>query len=145
MTVTAFTDNETAVGGIGSNVVVKEAYLDFSSTGASANEVVQAIKVGAGDVVLDVRTEVVTVEATSGTIVLNVGDGSDANGFDADVDLTSAAISTTIKGTDAYAVGKRYTAADTIDVESNAALDAAVIRLIAVIAKAEKSASSDNR
>ncbi len=98
-----------------------EAEYDFSVTSQTASSVVQMLTVPAGTFVERVVIKIATVE-DGGTI--DVGDGSDADGFHDGIDATSAA--TTVSGLAlaegapntivGYSDGKHYTAEDTIDV-----------------------------
>lgn len=82
-------------------------------------DVYQVLPVESGIQVLNVSTKVVTPNNAGTTSAVDVGDGTDPNGFDNQVDMKAAAdtLSIGIGGTDAYitTVGKLYTAADTID------------------------------
>lgn len=105
---------------------VLEQEIDFDNlTDSNGNSVVpnsgdtiQIIPVEAGTRVLLVETEIVNPADSATSATMTVGDGDDADGFDADVNLKAGAgtIVSTNSG-DAYSVsGKRYTADDTIDV-----------------------------
>ena len=69
--------------------------------------------------VLNASTKVVTPNNAATTSAVDVGDGTDPNGFDNQVDMKAAAntLSIGLGGTDAYitTVGKMYTENDTID------------------------------
>jgi hypothetical protein len=106
--------------------------LDFSSTNVSASDVVQALKVGAGMLITGVWVKITTAEG--GTSTNDIGDGDDPNGFDDAVDFNASAdtVTSDIKGTDAYAGGKYYAAADTIDIVPDNDLDTAVIEITAM-------------
>lgn len=112
-------------------VVSKE--VDIDALGALvSNDVIQCIPVAAGTFVSKVFVEILRVAAgTSGSIT--VGDGADADGYDTTVDLKATVGTVTYNGVasnaaathgdnaanvlvDAYAAGKFYSAADTIDV-----------------------------
>lgn len=85
--------------------------------GVATGDVLEAIKVKAGTLVLNVCTKIVT--PSDKVTTANVGDGAAAAGFDAAINLAAAA-DTRTKGTaavDAYVTddGKLYSAADTID------------------------------
>jgi len=142
-TKTDFVDNETKPALLGSEIVKAENIIDFSSVSASAADVIQLLKVSSGDVVLDLIVEVLTAEG--GVATADIGDGDDANGYDDAVDLNVTGLYRTTIGTDAYAVGRRYSADDTIDMTLDNDVDASKIRVMALIAKAEKTASSDAR
>jgi len=85
---------------------------------------------------LDVTT------AEGGTLTIDVGDGGDPDGFLDGVNAnTAASYSTSLVLAEAapntvtgYSNGKYYAAADTIDVKTVNAADAAVMRLWAVVA-----------
>jgi len=82
-------------------------------------DVIQAIPVSDGMRVMGTELEMVTPSDDGTGVTADIGDGDDPNGFDAAVDLKGVAgtITATAIGTDAYgASGKRYAAADTIDV-----------------------------
>ena len=84
-------------------------------TGA-ATDVIQCLPIPANTLVTDVIVEITTVSGVASS-TLDIGDGSDADGWDAAIAATALA---TIKGDGAYcrqtAGGKVYTADDTIDV-----------------------------
>lgn len=116
-------------------------------------DIVQMIDVRAEEVVLLVVLEVVTSEGGAATVT--VGDGADPDGFIATADVNVTA-GTTYSSVQTYTVdltnadlelpdtlaagilglvgGKYYSAADTIDIVAAAALDAAALRLTALIA-----------
>lgn len=89
--------------------------LDFSSTNATSLAVVQAINVGPGMWVTNVRTKCDTAQGA--TLTASVGDGDGAASWDASINLNSAgATAQGTDGTDAYVHGgKYYDTADTID------------------------------
>ncbi|MES0336748.1 MAG: hypothetical protein SFH39_10430 [Candidatus Magnetobacterium sp. LHC-1] len=101
--------------------------LDFSATNAAASDTVNILKVKANTHVKKVYAKVVTPEGAVATCTL--GDGADADGFDAGVDLNAAAGTITQStASDAYADGKVYTAETSIDLTpannlSNAVID----------------------
>lgn len=105
-----------------------ENKLDFSETNVSASDVVQALKLGPGAVVLRFLTEVVTAEG--GTATANIGDGNDADGYDATVDFNATGL---VVGDGALVGGTKYAAADTIDIVPANDLDAAVVRVMAEV------------
>lgn len=121
---------------------VIENIVDYSKTESGAGDVVQVLNIPAGFYVVMAGAEVVKAEgaAAAGTF----GDGAAAAGYhttlnsdatagtiivSAPVVLTEAAPNT-VTG---YSNGKFYSAADTIDHVTTAALDAAVIRYFALV------------
>ena len=92
--------------------------VDISA--ATNGDVYQVLPVGTGSCVLNVFTKIVTANDAATTSTVDIGDGSDANGYDDDVNMKGIA-GTFTKGmgssTDQYVtdVGKLYTAGDTID------------------------------
>ena len=104
-----------------------ENVLDFSATNVSNADVVQALKIPAGALVKSVWCECLTAEGATATA--NIGDATDPDGWDATINLNSAA--GVILGDGAYAGGKRYASADTLDVVPTADLDTAKMRIVA--------------
>jgi len=104
-----------------------ENVLDFSVTNVSGSDVVQALNIPANALVKSVWVECMTVEG--GVATMDIGDGADADGWDAAVDANSAA--GIIEGDGAFAGGKLYSSADTIDIVPSADLDTAKIRIVA--------------
>ena len=103
-------------------------------TALAAGDVLEVIKVPANTLVTSVALNVTTAEG--GTLTLDVGDGTDPDGyFDGVNGNTAAAYSLAPSaGTPTgYADGKFYTAADTIDVTTVNAADAAVMTLTVVM------------
>ena len=109
-----------------------------------ANEIIQAISVPAGTFVQKVLTKIVS-KATATGLTAHVGDGSDADGFDASVDLTATAGTVATSGlaltegtpntlVDAYSAGKAYTAADTIDLTVATYNTVSVLPVVEVVA-----------
>lgn len=109
--------------------IAETVMVDFSVNNAASSDVVQVYNVPAGMVVTLVRVLVVVAEG--GTLTFDVGDGDDPNGYDDAVNgnATAGTMTIGVTGTDAYltANGKRYTAADTIDLTLDNAADAAKI------------------
>lgn len=141
-TVTSFITNDPSPQRLGGELVMIHKTLDFSATNASSADIVRALKILAGTFVHSVHTRVSTTEG--GTMTYDVGDGDDPNGYDAGVNGNSApsdgacsGISTI--GTDAYAVGKKYTADDTIDIILNNDADGMVLEVYALISRDESS------
>lgn len=114
-TITAFVDGTVSHEAPGGIMGISQNILDFSVTNVTAADVVQAVKVKAGQTVVDVQLEVLT--AAGATCTATVGDATSANGWDASADLNAAAhtVTSSLKGTDGYAYGKSYAADDTID------------------------------
>lgn len=131
-TITTFLAGNYGPRAIGSSFV-SYSRLDFAKTPVAASDVVQVVEIPAGTVVTNVFVKVITAEGA--TCTATVGDGADADGWDASTNLNAAADTITygVAGTDAYvnsigtAQGKIYTAADTIDFVMGHATDAAVI------------------
>lgn len=110
--------------------------LDFSKVPASSGDVIQAVNIPADTLVTEVLVHQETPEGATATI--DVGDGSNADGWLDGIDINSSTtdvIYSSMKnaGTDeAYGKkgGKWYGSADTIDVTANANLSTAVIDII---------------
>lgn len=129
-----------------------EVELDFaaiaaarSAAGATAltsGDVLEAIPLPAKSLVLAVGLDVTTAEG--GTLTVDVGDGSDTDGYldgvDANAVASYASALALAEGTPntivGYGAGKYYAAADTIDVKLVNAADAAVMRLWALVVDA---------
>lgn len=129
-----------------------EVELDFaaiaaarSAAGATAltsGDVLEALPLPAKSLVLAVGLDVTTVEG--GTLTIDVGDGSDTDGYldgvDANTVASYASALALAEGTPntvvGYGAGKYYSAADTIDVKLVNAADAAVVRLWALVVDA---------
>ena len=140
--VSSFVTNDPSPQRLGGEPILIHKTLDFNATNASANDVIEALKILSGTFVHSVHTRVSTVE--SDTMTLDAGDGDDPNGYDDAVDGNSApsngacsGISTI--GTDAYAVGKKYTADDTIDIVLDNDADAMILEVYALISRDESS------
>ena len=91
----------------------------------------EVIKVPANTLVTNVALNVTTAEG--GTLTIDVGDGDDPDGFLDGVNANATAAYLPVAGTAAYEQGKYYTAADTIDVTTVNAADAAVMTLTAIM------------
>lgn len=104
--------------------------VDYSETNAAASDVLQVLNVPANTFVLRAGYRVMTAEgaAAGGTL----GDGADPDGFFATMDVNAVAVALSAGATVGYALGKFYTAADTIDHVVSAALDAAVVEYFAI-------------
>lgn len=89
------------------------------TSAASNADVYQVLPVIKGVHVLNVSTKVITPNNAGTASAVDVGDGTDPNGFDNQVDMkaTAGTLSMGLGGTDAYITtgGKMYTEADTID------------------------------
>ena len=97
---------------------VLENEVDLDALNVSDGDVVQALPAGDGMRVLMVETEIVTPSDAATSATMDIGDGADADGYDAGVNLKASAgtITCTDLTSDAYgASGKRYTSNDTID------------------------------
>ena len=132
-----------------------EVVLDFakitaaraaaSATALTSGDVIEAIPLPAKSLVLRVGLDVTTAEG--GTLTIDVGDGTDPDGFLDGVDANAVASYTSgnnvtltaaspnaITGTPyAYGLGKYYSAADTLDLKIVNAADVAVMRLWALV------------
>ena len=100
-------------------------------TALTATDVLEVIKVPADTLVTNVILNVTTAEG--GTLTIDVGDGDDPDGFLDGVNANATAAYLPVAGTAAYEQGKYYTAADTIDVTTVNAADAAVMTLTAIM------------
>lgn len=123
--------------------------VDCSLQNLALNDIAKVIPVAAGEYVEWVAWKVVTPEGAVGTG--EIGDGDDSNGFSGataidmnaegmgatSVELTEGAPNT-VAG---YTGGKLYTADDTIDFKALAALDAAVIEIVAKVQRPFKAAA----
>lgn len=127
-----------------------EVVLDFAkiaaartaaaATALASADVLEVIPIPAKSLVMRVGADVTTAEGATAT--MHIGDGSDADGFMASVNLNSAASTAmslalteaapnTVTG---YSNGKYYAAADTIDVTLNHnSIDTAVVRVWALV------------
>ncbi len=129
-----------------------EVELDFAAISAArtaagaaaigAGDGVEAIRIPAKSLVMAVGVDVTTAEG--GTLTLDVGDGSDADGWLDGVNAntvasycSAAALAEGAPNTFVgYGAGKYYAAADTIDVITVNAADAAVVRVWALVVDA---------
>ena len=100
-------------------------------TALTSGDILEVIRVPANMLVTNVALNVTTAEG--GTLTVDVGDGSNDDGYIDGVNANATAAYITVAGTDAYEQGRFYTAADTIDVKLNNAADAAVMTLTAVM------------
>ena len=133
-----------------SKVGVLEVTLNFATittdraaaslTALAGGDILTALHIPAKTMVLEVGLDVTTAEG--GTLTIDVGDGTDPDGyldgvagnavgsFSTSLVLTEAAPNTVL----GLSNGKYYAAADTIDIKTVNAADAAVMRLWAVVA-----------
>lgn len=111
-------------------VTVITGEFDASLRTLAAADVVTLLDIPARTFVHKVFYQVLTADATQ---TLNIGDGSDVDGFVAVADV--ATVGNTGMGAGAYSAGKFYTAADTIDLEvpTGKALDTLKIRVSATV------------
>lgn len=136
-TVTEFIDTKPTMQRLGGELVLAKNELNFADTPASAADVIQALKIPAGSMVLSVLTYINTAEGDVATC--DVGDATDPNGYNDACDLNAAA-GTVEKAleADALSVGKYYAADDTIDLTLDHNLDAAIVTVMALYAPIEK-------
>lgn len=90
--------------------------VDISA--ATNGDVYQVLPVGTGSVVMEVFTKIVTANDAATTSTVDIGDGTDPNGYDDDVNMkATAGTYTDGTSTDVYVggFGKVYTSGDTID------------------------------
>lgn len=136
-TFSTYLDGSSTTNGNGSNaagfpaVTVFEGVYDSSKRALAAADVVELIKIPARSYVVKVFYHVLNGDATQ---TLNVGDGTDPDGYVAAADVATAGNAGV--GGGAYAAGKFYTAADTIDIEVPAtkAFDTLKVRVVALVA-----------
>ena len=103
-------------------------------TALAATDVLEVIKIPANTLVTSVALNVTTAEG--GTLTIDVGDGADPDGYLDGVNANTAAaysLAPSAGTPTGYADGKYYTAADTIDVTTVNAADAAVMTLTVVM------------
>lgn len=124
---------------------IAAARLAAGATALTSADVIEAIPLPAKSLVMAVGLDVTTAEG--GTLTIDVGDGTDIDGYLDGVNANTVAsyqsgnnltvtagTPNAVAGTPyAYALGKYYSAADTIDVVVNNAPDAAVMRLWALV------------
>lgn len=128
-TITIHTDGQPTVDDLSTRKMIQFAEIDFAKNPAAAADVVQVLNIPAGAIVTRVCAVVKTAEGAAATAT--VGDASGANSWDASLDLNAASYQSSIVGTDAYANGKYYATADTIDLTLGHAVDAAIVCMIA--------------
>ena len=108
-------------------------------TALGAGDVLEVLSLPAKSYVMQAGLDVTTAEGA--TLTIDVGDGSDPDGYLDGVNAnTTASYATSLALTEAspntvtgYSNGKYYSAADTIDVKTVNAADAAVMRLWALV------------
>lgn len=118
---------------------ITAARLAAGATALTSGDIIEAIPLPAKTLVLRVGLDVTTAEG--GTLTIDVGDGSDTDGYLDGVNANTVAsycsalaltegAPNTITG---YSNGKYYSAADTVDVLIVNAADVAVMRLWALV------------
>lgn len=118
---------------------ITAARLAAGATALANGDIIEAIPLPAKSLVMRVGLDVTTAEG--GTLTIDVGDGSDTDGYLDGVNANTVAsycsalaltegAPNTITG---YSNGKYYSAADTIDVLTVNAADTAVVRLWALV------------
>jgi hypothetical protein len=130
---------------------VLERTIDFADRNVTTNDVVESITVVKNSRVVSVQAEVLEASTTNTntTQTVKVGDGADDDGWLASVNMLSASsamsspvvsvtgpqsTNLTVSVSPAFAMGKYYTANDTIDIKANGVLVDGKIRLrVAVI------------
>ena len=120
-------------------VAITAARLAAGATALGAGDILTVLSIPAKTKVLAAGIDVTTAEG--GTLTLDLGDGSDADGFLDGVDgNTAASYSNSLVLTEAapntvlgYSNGKYYSAADTIDLVTVNAADTAVLTVWAVV------------
>jgi len=129
-TVTTFVDKKQAVEMEKTILVKAENTLDFSELNVADLDVVEALDIPAGAFVFKVGVNVLTAETGSHTL----GDADDADGWDTVIDTSATGV---VVGDGAYAAGKLYTSADTIDLTIGADLDSGKVSVFALYAQLE--------
>jgi hypothetical protein len=120
---------------LGSGMMKTQNTVDCSVTNAGTTGVHAVLKIPAGAYVERVVLIITTVEDS--TCTFDLGDGADPNGYDDAIngETLGSAVSvgcvTSLAGTDAYAEGKYYAAADTIDIDMDNAADTMVFKIVA--------------
>lgn len=104
-------------------ITTLEQTFDATKRTLAAADVVEMISVPAGTHVHNVYIEVLEGEAAQ---TLNVGDGADPDGFVAAADVSTTGTRALGAG---VAIGKLYTAADTIDLEVPATMAYTTLRV----------------
>ena len=120
------TDNAVNIAA-GGKAFVQEAILDFSTTNLAATETIDVFEVPANTLVVTAGIQLVTAGSAAGT--LDMGDGTAADTWVADIDADSATAGLSSFGT----TPKAYTTADTIDVAAVTEDFDGKIRVVAVM------------
>lgn len=118
---------------------ITAARLAAGATALGAGDIIEVLPLPAKTMVLAAGVDVTTAEGAA--LTLDLGDGADPNGYLVGVDANAVAsyansltltegAPNTVTG---YGSGKYYAAADTIDLVTVAAADAAVVRVWALI------------
>lgn len=123
--VTTFVDGVQTVEHIGTKIAMAENILDFSKTPVSANDVVDALTIPKGAVLLEVGLRVIIGE----TGTLNIGDSDDADGFFAVQSMATAGL---FLSDGVLAGNKAYADEDMIEVIPSADLDSGKISIFAI-------------
>lgn len=134
-----FTVGAQAAKLIGTNIVKAEVLIDFESVPGSANDVYEAIKIPAYAKVMEVHTVIKTAEGSA--LTMDLGDGTDPNGWDDAVNGNAGVGANTrsTPGTDDLATGgKFYVADDTIDVTIDNDADTGAVVVMAIYMISEK-------
>jgi hypothetical protein len=130
--IATFTNKTQPVSCVKSQLVKAENVIDFSLTPCLSGDVVQAIEVEAGDIVLTAGFKVLTGET---------GNVTYGDGVDPDLFVTTQSVASTgtfvSNGAILTAGSKAYTVADTLDLTLSANMDSGKIAVYAVIAKLE--------
>lgn len=121
---------------------ITAARLAAGATALTSADVLEVIRIPAGTQVLAVGLNVTTAEGA--TLTIDVGDGTDPDGFLDGVNANtvagySSSTVTLVEGapntlSPAYGFGKYYGAEDTIDVKTVNAADTAVMTVWAIVA-----------
>jgi hypothetical protein len=128
-TVTDFVKTTSRVTKLDTEKFVISNYIDFAVTGASSGDTVQLLNVSAYDLIERVDVVRVTAEGTASTGC--VGDDADIDGYDAGIDLNATTVTRSLEATDAYGVGRYYTADNTIDLLPAQNLSTAAFHVVA--------------
>lgn len=124
-TITSFAKGKAATADLPIRTVVTQNKLDFSVTNVTAADVVEAVRVPKGALILNAFVQVLTAEGSAGTA--DLGDVTDPNGLVAAADINAAGVA---KGAGAYLSGKVYAANTVLSVIPSIDLDTAVIKVV---------------